>query len=173
MRRPVERAEEGARGDDGVAASQFAAAHAGGDERPDAALVAIALGDDERAQAGGQRVDLEVRRRSFDAVDQAQDVRHGQRVQPRPEGGAAGPRRAQREQQPVQRAILAEEQDLVLAAEVVVQVARGQVGGEGDLAHAGGGEAADPEDARRGAQDVQAAGVGAPAGAGGAAARTR
>ena len=169
MRRPVERAEKGARGDDGVAAPQLAAADAGGDERPHAALVAIALGDDERAQAGGQRVDLEVRRRSFDAVDQAQDVRHRQRVQPRTERAAARPRCAERQQQPVQRAILAEEQDLVLAAEVVVQVARRQVGGEGDLAHAGGGEAADPEDARRRAQDVQAAGVGAAAGAGGAA----
>ena len=40
-------------------------------------------------------------------------------------------------------------------------------------AHAGGGEAADPEDARRGAQDVQSAGVGASAGARGAAARTQ
>ena len=83
MRRPVQRAEEGARSDDGVAASQLAAAHAGGDERPDAALVAIALGDDERAQAGGQRVDFQMRRRSFDAIDQAQDVRHRKRVQPR------------------------------------------------------------------------------------------
>lgn len=160
MRRPVERAEKGARGHDGIAAAQLAAANAGGDERPDATLVAIALDDDGRAQASGEGIDLEVRGGPVDPVDQTQDVRDRQGVQPRAERGAAGPGGAERPQQAVERAILAEEQDLVLAAEVVVQVAGGEVGGDGDLAHAGGGEAARAEDARGGAQNLEAPGVG-------------
>lgn len=50
-------------------------------------------------------------------------------------------------EQVIERAVLTEEQQLVLPAEVVVEVARRQVGFDRDLAHAGGGEAAGPEDA--------------------------
>ena len=169
VRRPVEGAEKGTRRDGRIAAAQLAATDARGDERADAALVAIALGDDGRAQAGGEGVDLEVRRRPFDAVDQTQDVRHRQRVQPRGEWAAAGAGGAQGTQEAVERPILAEEEDFVLAAKVGVQVAGGEIGGDGDLAHPGGGEAASAEDAGGGAEDLEAAGVGAAAGAGGAA----
>ena len=164
-RRPVERAEKGARRHGRIAAAQLAAANAGGDERADTALVAIALGDDGRAQASGEGVDLEVRRRPFDAVDQTQDVRDRQRVQPRADRPAAGAGGAERAEKAVERPILTKEQDLVLAAEVVVQVAGGEVGGDGDLAHAGGGEAAGAEDAGGGAEDLETPGVGAAAGA--------
>ena len=162
---PVERAEKGAGRDGRIAVTQFAAPDAGGDEGPDAVLVAIALGDDERPQAGGERVDLEVCRGSFDAVDQAADVGRRERVEAPAEPIATAPRLGQGEQQPIERAVLAEEQNLVLAAEVVVQVARREIGGAGDVAHAGGGEAAGAEDARGGAQDVEAARIGPAEGA--------
>ena len=59
-----------------------------------------------------------------------------------PAAGRLAPRRGERGEQTVERAVLAEKQDLVLAAEVVVQVAGREVGGDRDVAHAGGGEAA-------------------------------
>ena len=171
MRGPVERTEKRARRHGRVAPAQRAAPDAAGHQRADAALVAIAFGDDERAQAGGEGVDLEVRGGSFDAVDEAQDMGDGEGVEARAERAGA-PCPAEREQEPVERAILAEEQDFVLAAKVVVQVARREVGGGRDVAHAGGGEAAAAEDARGGAQDVEAPGVRAGTGARGTAGRT-
>ena len=77
VRRPVQCAEEGACGDGGVAGMQRSGAHSRGDEGADAALVAIPLGDDARAEAGRERVNFEVRRRSFDFVEQAQDMGDG------------------------------------------------------------------------------------------------
>src|SRR5262249_34100481 len=58
--------------------------------------------------------------------------------------------------EPLERALLAIEKDLVLAGEVVVQVPRGEVGFVGDLAHAGRGHPEAAEDARRRAQDGNA-----------------
>ena len=55
----------------------------------------------------------------------------------------------ERGEQPVERPVLAEKEDFVLAAEVVVQVAGRQVRGGGDLAHARGGEATRAKDAGR------------------------
>jgi len=172
VRRPVERAKKGARRHGRIAAAQLAATDACGDEGADAAFVAIALRDDGRAQAGGEGVDLEMRGRPFDAVDQTQDMRHCQCVQPWGERAAAAAGGAERADEAVERSILAEEQDLVLAAKIIVQVARREIGGDGDLAHAGGGEAAGAEDAGGGAQDLEAPGLGAAAGARGATGRT-
>jgi hypothetical protein len=62
----------------------------------------------------------------------------------------------------IERAVLAEEQDLVLAGEVVVEVGGGEVGRAGDVAHAGGGVAAVPDDAGRGPEDLEAAPVTPP-----------
>ena len=162
VRRPGQGAEKRAGGDGRVGGPQRATLDAAGDQAADAALVAIALGDDRRAKARRQGVDLEVRRRSLDLVDKAEDVRHRHVVKTvgqRPEAVAA--RQRQRLEQAIERAVLAEEQDLVLAAEVVVEVARRQVGGDGDLAHAGGGEAPGAEHPRRGVHDVEAAPAGA------------
>ena len=111
---------------------------------------------------GRQRVDLEMRGRALDLVEQAQHVRDGEiaqarRQRPRDPARAAASAASRRSSD----AVLAEEEQLVLAAEVVIEVAGRQVGGDGDVAHAGGGEAARAEDARRGAQDLDAAGVGA------------
>ena len=67
--------------------AQLAALDALGDERPDAALVAIALGDDRAAQAGRQGVDFEMGGGPLDVVQQAEDVAHGEAVQARPDAG--------------------------------------------------------------------------------------
>ena len=149
MRGPVQGAQKGA-GRDGVA-----------DERADAALVPIAFGDDGAPKARRQGVDLEVRRGAFDLVEQAQDVGDREVVEPRAEGAARTARARQRRQQPVQRPRLAEEEQLVLAAEVVVQIAGGERGGPRDVAHARRRETHLAERARGGPEDLDPPGIGA------------
>ena len=145
----------------GSAACSVPARTPRGDERADAALVAIALGDDARAQRAAEA------RRPRDARPSPRLRRAGTgRARPPSRAGAAGSGRrslraaASALEQPIGGAVLAEEEQLVLAAEVVIQVAGRQVGGDGDVAHAGGGEAARAEDPRRGAHDLHAPGVG-------------
>src|SRR5260370_5960562 len=70
--------------------------------------------------------------------------------------------------QAVQCAVLAEEKDLIFAMEIVVEVGGGEVGGGGDFAHSGFGEAARSEFAAGGAEDFEAAGEVAALEAGGA-----
>ena len=135
-------------------------AHAAGHQRAHAALVAIALGDDDGPAPRGQRVDLEMRGGPFDLGDQAEGVADGEVAQTLGQGPAIALRGRERRQQPIQRPVLAEEEDFVLAAKVVIEVRGGQVGGDRDVAHAGGGEAAVPEDLRRRAQNVHPARVG-------------
>ena len=160
VRGPVQRAEKRPRGDRRIGRAQDAAADAGRDERPDAALVRVALGDDARAEPGGEGVDLEMRRRPLDVVEQTQHVGRRHLAQASRERPGVAPRARECGEQAIQRPILAEEQQLVLAAEVVIQVARRQVGGDGDVAHAGGGEAARAEHAGGGAHDLDAPRVG-------------
>ena len=74
---------------------------------------------------------------------------------------AIASRFGQRLEQAIERSILAEEQDLVLAAEVVVEVTGRQVGGDGDVPHAGGREAARPKHLRRRPHDRHAPRAGA------------
>ena len=123
MRGPVERAEKRTGRDGRVGRAQRAAPSAAGDERAHAALVPIPLGDDARAQARREGIDLEVRARPLDLVEEAEDVRDGHVVQPRAQRSAADPRRGERLEQAIQRAVLTEEEELVLAAEIVIQVA--------------------------------------------------
>jgi len=160
VRGPVQRPQEGACGDGGVGGVERPGAQAADDEGADAALVAVAFGDDARAQTRRQRVDFEMRGRALDLVDQAEHVRDRHLAQSRRQRAAIPARRGERTQQPVGGLILAEEEELVLAAEVVIQVGRGKVGRDRDMAHAGGGEAARPEDPRRRAHDVHAPGMG-------------
>jgi hypothetical protein len=161
MRRPVERAEIGARGHIRIRGREGALADAFGDDRTDAALVTIPLGHDERSEAAGQGVHFEMGGRAFDVVEQAEDV--GFRKLPEAIGGrpvvSAGVR--ERGQQFVERAVLAEVEQFVLPAEIVIEVRRGKVCGIRDVPHPRGCEAAHAEDARRGLQDAQAPGVGA------------
>ena len=161
MCRPVQRAEKGARGDRRIGGAQGAAADAVGHHGAHAALVAIPLGDDEAAERRRQGIDLEMRRGALDLVEQAEDVCGGEIAQAIGERPAGAPLRRQRGQQAIERPVLAEEEDFVLAAEVVIQVAGRQVRGHRDVAHAGGGEAARPEDARRRAHDLEPPAVGA------------
>ena len=157
---PVERAEKGAGRDRRVGGAQQPAADAVGNHGAHAALVAIALGDDPRPQRRRQRIDLEMRRRPLHLVEQAEDVCGGEAAQPVGERPAIAARRRERREHPLERLILAEEQQFVLAAEVVIQVAGREVGGGGDVAHSGGGEAAGAEHLRRGAHDCDPAGIG-------------
>ena len=160
LRGPVQRAKKGARGNRRIGWRQRAGADAVGDERAHAALVSIAFGDDERAEAAGEGVDLEVRGGTFDFVDEAEDVRDRERAQPIGERPDAAPRLGERGQQAIERAVLAEIQQLVLAAEVVIEVRRRQVGGDGDVAHAGSGEAALAEHPGGSGEDSDPARVG-------------
>jgi hypothetical protein len=158
---PVERAEKSPGGDDRVGRAQRAAAHPFGDEGADGALVAIALGDNHRAEATGQGIDLEMGGAALDLVEQTEDVGFGERAQPIGQRTGAAPGGGGGGEQPLERAVLAEIEQFVLAAEVVIEVAGREIGGEGDVAHPGAGEAAGAEDTRRRAQDGDTAGVGA------------
>jgi hypothetical protein len=162
LRRPVERAEKCSRGDGGIARGQSAAAEAGRHQATDPALVAVALGDNDAAHRSGERVHLEVRGRSLDVSDQTEHVRRRQRAQTLHQRPAAGGGGAQGLEQPIQRSVLAEEQELVLATEVMIEVAGREIGGHGDLAHARGGEAAIAENLRGGAENLDTACLGPP-----------
>jgi hypothetical protein len=154
VRRPVQRAEERARGDGRVGGAQRTAPDAVGDQGADAALVTIALGDDAGAERRRQRVDGEMGGRSLDLVEQAHDMGRRHLLQPVGERSGIARRLRQRVEQPIERSILAEEENLLLAAEVVIQIAGRQIGGRGDIAHAGGGKAPGAEDPGRRAHDL-------------------
>ena len=160
VRGPVQRAEEGARRDGGIGRVESSGTNAVGHERADAALVFIAFGDDASSETRREGVDFEMRRRSLDLVNQAEDVRDGHVPDAKRQRTSIPARFGQRFEKPIHRAVLAEEQQLVLAAEVVIEVAGGKIRGDGDVAHAGGGEPARAEDARRGPHDRHAAAVG-------------
>jgi hypothetical protein len=76
---------------------------------------------------------------------------------------AAGQRSAtlarggERVEEAIDRSVLTEEEQFVLAAEVVIEVGRREVGGGRDVAHAGRGEATGAEDPRGGTHDLDAA----------------
>ena len=161
MRGPVQRAEKGTRGDDRIGGAEHAAADAARDERPHAALVSIPFRDDPRAQAARERVHLEMGRGTFHFVHQAENVGLCQLAQAAGQRAVCALRGGQCGQQVVQRAVLAEEEQLVLPAEVVVEVGGGKIGRDRDLAHPRSGEAAGPEDARGGTEDLHAPGIGA------------
>jgi hypothetical protein len=160
--RPIERAEKSACGDDRIRRRERAAAEASGYERADAAFVAVPFGHDDRAEPAGEGVDLEVGGRPFDFVQEAQDVRLCELTKPGDERTFGAARLGERVQQVIERAVLTEKQQLVLAAKVVVEVARRQVGFDGDLAHAGGGEAPGAKDAGGRSQNADAPGIGTP-----------
>ena len=161
MRGPIERAEEGARCDGGVGRAEGPGTNAVGHERADATLVLIAFGDDARSQTRREGVHLEVRSRSLHLVDEAEDVRDGHVAEAARQRPPLPPGGRQRVEEPIHRAVLAEEQQLVLAAKVVIEVAGGEIRGHGDVAHAGGGEPARAKHAGGGAHDLHAPGIGA------------
>ena len=160
--RPVERAEKRSGRDGRIARAQGAAAEAGRHQAPNAALVAVAFGDDDAAQRGRERIHFEMCRRSLDVGDQTEHVRGGQRPQALDDWPAVGRGGAQRREQAIERSVLTEEQELVLPAEIVIEVAGREIGGDSDLAHAGGGETAAAENLRGGAENLDATGLGPP-----------
>ena len=78
LRGPVERAQERARRNLGIAGAQRACLDAGRDQGAHAPFVAIAFGDDQGAPLRRQGVDLEVGGRAFDFVNERQHVRFGE-----------------------------------------------------------------------------------------------
>jgi signal transduction histidine kinase len=156
---PVQRTEECARRDRRIVRTEHAAANAGGHQRADAALVAVALGDDAHAEPRRKGVDLEMRGGALDLVDQAQHVRNGDGAEPAHQRPAVAAGGAEGAEQAIERAILAEEEELVLAAEIVIEVAGRQLRGERDVAHARRREAARAEHPARGAHDLDPAGL--------------
>ena len=161
VRRPIEGAEERARGDDRIGRPQRTGANAVRDERAHAALVPVAFGDNERAKTAGKRVHLEVRRGALDFVDEVQHVRCGERLKPRRDRLAAAAGGSECSEQPVQGPILAEIEQFVLAAEVVIEVSGREVGRDRNVPHAGRRESALPEGPRCGPQDLDATRVSA------------
>jgi hypothetical protein len=99
-------------------------------------------------------------RRTLDFVQQAEDVGRGQVAKARGQWTATASRLSQRAQETIGRAVLAEEEEFVLATEVVVQVAWREVRGDADIPHAGGGESVLAEYASRGTHDLHAPGIG-------------
>jgi len=91
-------------------------------------------------------------------VERAEEGARGDRGIGRP---ASALRRGDGGEHLVERAVLTVVEDLVFAAEVVVEVAGRQIGGDGDVAHAGGGEAAVAERARGRFEDGQPPRLGA------------
>src|SRR5438309_1917504 len=83
-------------------------------------------------------------------------------------GGSCAARSVEIGDQPVKGVVLTEEEDFIFAAEIVVEIGGGEVGGGGDFAHAGFRIAAGTEFAAGGAQDFEAAGEIAALQAGGA-----
>ncbi len=88
-------------------------------------------------------------------------MRHGEIVQPGPHRRGRSASGRERIEQPIERAVLAKVEQLVLAFEVVIQVAGREVGRGRDVAHPRRRKSDGPEGPRRGAKDVEAARVGA------------
>ena len=98
---------------------------------------------------------------AFDFGNQTKDVADGEIAEPVWQRPPVALRRRERVEQTIERAVLTEKEDFVLAAEVVIEVGRRQVGRNRDVPHPGGREAATAEDLGGGAQDADAARVGA------------
>jgi len=101
-----------------------------------------------------------MRRGAFDLVDQAEDVSDGETVKAfgrRPVGAF---RLRERREQPIERLGLAEEEEFVFAAKVVIQIARRQRGGARDIAHAGRGKSHPAKRPGGGSKDLDAPGIG-------------
>ena len=95
---PIEGAEKGPRRHSGLGA----AAALLRDQRPNTALVAIALGDDPLAEARREGVDLQMRPGAFDFVDQAEDVGDRELADARGEGLSILPGAGERREQAIQ-----------------------------------------------------------------------
>ena len=162
MGRPVQRAQKCAGGNGGVGSGELAARDAARHQGADRALVAVAFGDDASPQRAREGIHFEVGGRTFDLVHNAANVRRRQRMQSPGERTALRLSPSHSGDETIQGSILAEEQDLFLAGEVVIQVGRRQIRRDRDVAHPRCRETAAPEDTRRCSQDVDAPLLGPP-----------
>ena len=94
-----------------------------------------------------------MRGRPFDVVEQRPQVAGENEPQAFGRGRRLTPGGRHRVEHPIDRPVLTIEQQVVLAVEVVIEVGGRQVGGVGDVAHSGIGEAALAEQPGSRAQD--------------------
>src|SRR6185312_583521 len=157
-RDPVERAEQRECLQLRLAGAHHALPLAGGDEVAHAALVLVALLHDLLEQRLRQIVEIEVQRRATRHHDV--QVALDERAEPL---GGVGPilGRLEHLEQLIERPILAGVDQLLLVAEVVVEVARRQPGCAGDVAHAGAAQPVIAHGDQRALEDLATARVGA------------
>ncbi len=117
-------------------------------------FVAIALGYQAALQVWRQRARQKMRRRSFDFIQHAAQVRNDHQAKLFRGAGSQSASFLKGGDQAVERNVLAEEEDLVL---VVVKVGGGKIGGGSDVAHTGFRHATNSKLFARGAQDLKAA----------------
>src|SRR5258708_2705494 len=99
-----------------------------------------------------------MRRGAFDFVEDAMQMEVDYSAKLFLGAGSCAARSVEVGDQAIESIVLAEEEDFVFAAKIVVEVGGGEVGGCGDFAHSGFCVAAGAEFASCGAQDVQPAG---------------
>jgi hypothetical protein len=149
VRGPVECAEKRARADLRIGRAKRTRPDPFVHERPDAPLVPVPLRDNPRTQPSRQGVNFEMGCRPFDLVDETPYVGFRQSAESGGEWTVRALRGHQRGQQALQRAVLTEVEQLVLALKVVIQVAGREIRGDGNLAHAGCSEPPFPEEPGR------------------------
>src|SRR5262249_50755659 len=156
-RSPVDGAKHRARDERGIGRSKLAAPHARDYQCPHRALVSIALADDRSAQRLRQRLDFEVSGRALQVVEHAVHVGPDDGAQALRERSGRTGRVLCRGEQALERALLAELQDLVFPGEVVIEIAGQQARFLGNLADARARNAESAEHAAGGTQDLEAA----------------
>src|SRR5260370_26149173 len=103
------------------------------------------------------RAGQEVGGGAFDFVEDAMQVEGDDGAEFFACGGLCASRLFEISDQAIECAVLAEKKDFVFAAEIVVKVSRGEVGGSRDFAHARLGKAASAEFTPGGAEDFESA----------------
>src|SRR5260370_9078799 len=105
------------------------------------------------------RAGQKVRGGAFDFVKDAMQVKGDDGAEFFACGGLCASRLFEISDQAIECAVLAEKKDFVFAAEIVVKVSRGEIGGSRDFAHAGFCEAPGAEFPPRGAAGFEASAV--------------
>ena len=155
---PVEGSEDGARGESGIAGDEFSGAGASGDQMTDTFFVMVTFYDETPLQAGRQSAGQEMGGGAFDFVKDAAQMGNDDQAQFFRCAGFGAARLLEGGDQAIESDVLAEKKDFVLALEIIVEIGGGEVGGGGDIPHAGFGEAGDAKLFSGGAEDSQAAG---------------
>lgn len=163
---PVEGPEDGARGESGIAGHEFPGAGTCGDQLAHAFFVTIAFQDKTLLQAGRESAGQEMGGGAFDFVEDTAQMRNDDQAQFFRSGGFGTARLLKSGEEAIESDVLAEEKNFVLTLKIIVEISGGEVGGGGDVAHAGFGEAGGAKSFSGGAKDFQAAGEIAPGEAG-------